>query len=62
MMLHVFVAGREVLREDVEPGRVEELLSMIDSRLIGKDRLTVTLDSGVHKNVTYLLNRRGEVL
>ena len=60
MILHIIVAGQELLASPVAPGHVQKLLREIDAQIeiIAKGRrVAVTLDSDTHPNVTYLLNR-----
>jgi len=60
MMLHIYIAGEEMLRSEIEPDHVDEVLRRLEwylPKLAERGRITATLDSGVHQNVTYLLNR-----
>ena len=62
MMLHIFIDGKERLREDVKPGHLDQVLGILAEEITTLrkhcSRYTLCLDSDRHPNVTYLLNRR----
>lgn len=61
MTLHIYIAGREAFCAAVAPGNLDHVLRCVQSQLLAlaeRGRVTVTLDSDRHTNVTYLLNKR----